>query len=113
MFTIDLINQDSNTKLEPLQDSQYPVFIKTYGCCDYNIADGTYQGFTIQQDEDYNLEITIQDRHGLYQVMNEFAKVLSRGLSSLDPNWGPGDDETGDISIAIDLLSDLNMLGSF
>ena len=76
-------------------------------------------GFTYNEDEDYE-EYLLNDREQVYELIKDITTAISKALTHrYTHEWKPGellgsphDDETYDISNAIDLLSVLDQIGT-
>ena len=77
-------------------------------------------GFNYNEDEDYE-EYLLNDREQVYELIKDITTAISKALTHrYTHEWKPGkllgaphDDETSDISNAIDLLAILDKIGNF
>lgn len=126
METINIIDIQSSEKIN--YDLGYPILIKGAYLQDMVPEETGYlgqspktcsYGFNYNEDEDYE-EYLLNDREQVYELIKDITTAISKALTHrYTHEWKPGkllgaphDDETYDISNAIDLLSVLDEIGT-
>ena len=126
METINIIDIQSSEKIN--YDLGYPILIKGAYLQDMVPEETGYlgqspktcsYGFNYNEDEDCE-EYLLNNRDQTYELIKDITTSISKALTHrYTHEWKPGhllgsphDDETYDISNAIDLLSVLNSIGS-
>lgn len=84
-------------------------FTTTAYWADACTPDNVIPGCTIAETEDGDLEITVNSREGLFNLIHNITGKIHESLQwNRDHNSSPHDDKTQDISNALDLLNDLS-----
>ena len=126
MNTTNIIDIQSSEKIN--YDLGYPILIKGAYLQDMVPEETGYlgqspktcsYGFNYNEDEDYE-EYPLNDREQVYELIKDITTSISKTLTHrYTHEWKPGkllgaphDDETYDISNAIDLLSVLDEIGT-
>lgn len=115
MATINIIDLQSSGKINNIPS--YPILIK--GVFLGDIEPETNIQVT-ENEEDYSKEFLLNNRDQVYELIKDITTAISKDLTyRYTHEYQPGkllgapcDDETYDISNAIDLLSVLNSIGS-
>ena len=115
MATINIIDLQSSWKINNIPD--YPILLK--GAFLGDIIPETQIQVT-EDEEDYSLSFLLNNRDQVYELIKDITTAISKDLTyRYTHEYQPGkllgapcDDETYDISNAIDLLSILNSIGS-
>ena len=115
MATINIIDLQSSEKINNIPS--YPILIK--GAFLGDIEPETNIQVT-ENEEDYSKEFLLNNRDQVYELIKDITTAISKDLTyRYTHEYQPGkllgapcDDETYDISNAIDLLSVLNSIGS-
>ena len=115
METVNIIDLTSEGKLSNIPD--YPILIKGAFLGDY-IPETKIQ--VTEDEEDFSLSFLLHNRDEVYELIKDITTKISKALTyRYTHEYQPGkllgapcDDETFDISNAIDLLSVLDQIGS-
>ena len=115
MATINIIDLQSSRDINNIPS--YPILIK--GAFLGDIIPETNIQVT-ENEEDYSKEFLLNNRDQVYELIKDITTAISKDLTyRYTTEFWPGmilgapcDDETYDISNAIDLLSVLNSIGS-
>lgn len=84
-------------------------FTTTAYWADACTPDNNIQGCTIAENEDGNLEITVNSSEGLFNLIQNVCQKISTEIQGYkDAGTTPKDDASSDIENAIDLLNNLS-----
>lgn len=116
MATINIIDLQSSGDINNIPD--YPILIK--GAFLGDIIPETSSIEVTENPEDYSKEFLLNNRDQVYELIKDITTAISKDLTyRYTHEYQPGkllgapcDDETYDISNAIDLLSVLDSIGS-
>lgn len=116
METKNIITINPNTDLDKVEHSVFPVKIQFYHLVDLMPQDGPvpplYQMTEIEDDEDFELEFICPDRKAYFQLVADVSRAITNEIycepGEYNKDWDlytPGDDSTGDINNAVELLN--------
>ena len=116
MATINIIDLQSSGKINNIPS--YPILIKGAFLGDINPETNIQ---VTENPEDYSKEFLLNNRDQVYELIKDITTAISKDLTyrythEYQPGMilgAPCDDETHDISSAIDLLSILDKIGIY